>query len=86
MLIGDTIFVRRLLETDSRRGPHFPWSFEPHKGLAVCRGNEVASFLSYVKTLSIGPMPGIEPATPALQWNNNIACRDVNDVTTPTVV
>ena len=79
--------MRRLLETDYRRGPHFPWSFEPHKGLAVCsRGKEVPSSLSHVKTQSIGPMPRIEPATPALQWNNNITCRDVNDVTTPTVV
>ena len=78
--------MRRLLETDSRRGPHVQWSFEPHKGLAVCRAKEVPSFLSYVKTLSIGPMPGIEPATPALQWYKQITCRDVNDVTTPTVV
>ena len=33
------------------------WSSEP------CRAKIVPSFLSYFKTLSIGPTPGIEPAT-----------------------
>ena len=36
---------------------------EPREGLAVCRAKEAPSFLSYFKTLSIGPVPGIEPAT-----------------------
>ena len=38
-------------------------SSEPREGLAICRAKEVPSFLSYFKTLSIGPIPGIEPAT-----------------------
>ena len=42
---------------------HFTWSSEPCKGSAACREKEVLSFLSYFKTLSIGPAPGIEPAT-----------------------
>ena len=36
------------------------------EGTAISRGhpsNEVPSFLSYFKTLSIGSTPGIEPAT-----------------------
>ena len=39
------------------------WSFEPRKGLACRIAKEVPSFLSYFKTLSIGPAPGIEPVT-----------------------
>ena len=39
------------------------WSSEPHEGLAVCRAKAVPSFLSYFKTLSVGPAPGIEPPT-----------------------
>ena len=39
------------------------WSSEPREGLPVCRAKEVPSFLSYFKTLSIGPAPGIDPAT-----------------------
>ena len=45
-----------------RRDPHYTWSSEPHEGLPVCRAKEVPSFLSYFKTLSTGPAPGIEPA------------------------
>ena len=39
------------------------WSFEPSEGLAACSAKGVPSFLSYFKTLSIGPALGIEPAT-----------------------
>ena len=39
------------------RDRHFTWSSEP------CRAKVVPSFLSYFKTLSIGPTPGIEPTT-----------------------
>ena len=46
-----------------RRNRHFTWSFEPREGLAVCTAKGVPSFLSYLKTLSIGQVPGIEPAT-----------------------
>ena len=42
---------------------HFVWSFEPREGLAACSAKGVPSFLSYFKTLSIGPVLGIEPAT-----------------------
>ena len=38
-------------------------SSEPREGLATCSAKGVRSFLSYFKTLSIGPVPGIEPAT-----------------------
>ena len=41
----------------------FTCSSVPRKGLAVCRAKEVPSFLSYFKTLSIGPSQGIEPTT-----------------------
>ena len=36
---------------------------EPREGLAVYRAKETPSFLNYFKTLSIGPVPGIEQAT-----------------------
>ena len=42
---------------------HFTWSSEPSEGLAICRVKRVPSFLSYFKTPSISPVPGIEPAT-----------------------
>ena len=46
-----------------RRDRHFTWSSEPREGPAACSAKGVPSFLSYFKTLSIGPVPGIEPAT-----------------------
>ena len=58
VLIQVTLFLCLLLE----KGPHYTWSSEPHEGLPVCRAKEVPSFLSYFKTLSTGPAPGIEPA------------------------
>ena len=45
-----------------RRDRHFTWSSEPREGLAICRAKALPSFLSYFKTLSIGPTPGIKPA------------------------
>ena len=51
------------METEWRRDRHFTWSSEPREGPAACRAKAVPSFLSYFKTLSIGPAPGIEPAT-----------------------
>ena len=59
VLIGDTIFY----VSNWRRDCHFTWSSEPREGLAFCSAKEVPSFLSYFKTLSIGPAPGIEPVT-----------------------
>ena len=47
-----------------RRDRHFTctWSSERREGLAVCMAKAVPSFLIYFKTLSIGPVPRIEPA------------------------
>ena len=59
VLIGDTI----IYVCYWRRDRHFARSSEPREGLPVCRAKEVPSFLSYFKTQSIGPAPGIEPAT-----------------------
>jgi len=46
-----------------RRDCHFTWSSEPRQGVAICKAKAVPSFLTYFKTLSNGPAPGIEPAT-----------------------
>ena len=59
VLFGDTIFY----VSNWRRDRHFTWSSEPREGLACCSAKGVPSFLSCFKTLSIGPAPGIEPAT-----------------------
>ena len=59
VIIGDTIFY----VSNWTRDRHFTWSSEPREGLACCSAKEVPSFLGYFKTLSIGPAPGIEPAT-----------------------
>ena len=59
VLIGDTIFY----VSNWRRDRHFTWSSEPREGLACCSAKGVPSFLGYLRTLSIGPAPGIEPAT-----------------------
>ena len=59
VLIGDTIFYFPYWRGDR----HFTWSSESREGLAACSTKVVPSFLSYFKTLSIGPAPGIEPAT-----------------------
>ena len=50
-------------------------SSEPRQGEAVCRGKAVSSFLSFCKTMSIGPAPGIDPATScfAVKRSNNWA-------------
>ena len=36
---------------------------EPREGLTICRAKAVPSFLSHFKTLSVGPVPGIEQVT-----------------------
>ena len=46
------------------------WSSEPCKDLAICRAKEVPSFLSYFKTLSIGPLLEIKPTTSHSHWAN----------------
>ena len=78
VLIEDTIFTS---PTGDGRDRHFTWSSEPREGLAVCRAKEVPSFLSYFKTLSIGPTKGIEPATSrsafkrSTDWTNPAAVQ-----------
>ena len=46
---------------------------EAREGLAICRAKAVPSFLSHFKTLSVGPVPGIEPVTyrSAVKRSNN---------------
>ena len=51
LLIEDNIFKTAILRP------------EPSEGLAVFRLKAVPLFLSYFKTLSIGLLPGMEPAT-----------------------
>ena len=46
-----------------RRGRHFTWSSEPREGLAICTAKALPLFLSYFKTPSFGPVPGIETTT-----------------------
>ena len=43
------------------------------KGLAVCRAKAVFLILTYFKTLSIGQVPGTEPATScsAVKWSTD---------------
>ena len=59
VLIGDTIFTSPTGDGTAIS----TWSSEPREGPAVCSAKVVPSFLSYFKTLSIGPAPGIEPTT-----------------------
>ena len=46
---------------------------EAREGLTICRAKAVPSFLSHFKTLSVGPIPGIEPVTrrSAVKRSNN---------------
>jgi len=44
-------------------GPHLTWSSQQQDGLPVCRAKEVPLFLGYSKTLSISPVPGLEPSS-----------------------
>ena len=41
-----------------RMNRHFTWSSESREGLAACGAKGVPTFLSYFKTLSVGPGPG----------------------------
>ena len=58
--IEDTTFTS---PTGDGTAIFFTWSSEPSEGLAVCTAKAVPSFLSYLRTLSIGPAQEIEPAT-----------------------
>ena len=46
-----------------RQGRHFTRPSEPREGPVICSAKGMPSFLSYFKTLSVGPVLGIEPAT-----------------------
>ena len=76
VLIGEIIIFNVFLW---RRDRHFTWSSEPREGLATCSAKGIPSFLSYFKTLSIGPAPGIKPATSrsavkrSTNWANHAA-------------
>ena len=59
VLIGDFIFY----VSNWRRDQHFTWSSEPRDGLVAYTAKEVPSFLSYFKTQSVDPAPGIESMT-----------------------
>ena len=56
--IGDTIFTFRTGD-----GTAISCSSEPREGQAIYRVKAVPSFLSHFKTICVGPIPGIEPAT-----------------------
>ena len=59
-----------------RRDRYFTWSSEPREGLAIGRAKGVPSFLCHLKTLSVGLVPGIKPATyrsavkRSINWDN----------------
>ena len=55
VLIGGTF----LDVSNWTRDRHFTWSYEPREGPAACSAKGVSSFLSYFKTLTIVPTPGI---------------------------
>ena len=62
IIIIENTFLRLLLE----KRP--PFSMVVGATLAVCRAKAApSSFLSYFKTLSIGPVPGIKPMTSAVK-------------------
>ena len=62
--IGDTIYF---YVSYWRRDRYFTWSSESREGLVICRAKAVPSFLSHFKSLSVVPVPGIEPATSLFQ-------------------
>ena len=54
-----------------RQDRHCTWSSEPREGLPVYRAKEYLYFM----TLSIGPAPGIEPATSPVLCRLSLSCR-----------
>ena len=75
ILFGKTFFAQCTIGRNTMyvsnwgRNRHFtwPWPSEPLEGLAACGAKGVPSFLSYFKTLSIGPAPReSNPRPPAL--------------------
>ena len=66
VLTGDTIFYVYYWRQDR----HVTWSSEPREGLASCSScsaKGLPSFLSYFKTLSVGPAPESNPRPLALK-------------------
>ena len=55
-----TLFLLFLLETGP---PFYVVVLATRRSRAICSAKGVPTFPSYFKTLSIGPVPGIEPAT-----------------------
>ena len=67
-LLIENTFLRLLIETTPppppTHTPVFEWPFEPHESLFCLKSKDCAFFLNYLKTtMSIGPVPGIKPAT-----------------------
>ena len=69
-LLIENTFLRLLIETipphthTHTPTPVFEWPFEPHESLFCLKSKDYAFFLNYLKTtMSIGPVPGIKPAT-----------------------
>ena len=59
-----------------RRDRHFTWLSEPHEGPAACIAKTVVpSFLSYFKTLSIGPTLEIAVFSHFGGWGKFISTR-----------
>ena len=69
-VIGTQLLLEKTFFTCSDRDdpppptPVFEWPFEPHESLLCLQSKDCAFFLRYLKTtMSIGPLPGIKPAT-----------------------
>ena len=79
-VLGDTMFM---YVSYWRRDRYFTCalSCKPCECLSACSAKKVPSFLSYFKTLSIGPVPGIEPVTFCFavtcssNWANTVAVK-----------
>ena len=69
LYLSVNVFSTKILIEGAIFTSHWRWnrnftlSFEPREGPAIWRAKDIPSFLSYLKTLSIGPTLGIEPAT-----------------------
>ena len=78
LYLGVNVFSTKVLIL--RRDRHFTWSSVLREGLTA---KAVPSFLSYFKTLSIGPAPGIETASSrwtvkhSIDWTNPVAVFSV---------
>ena len=71
VLIEDIIFTSPTGDNTT----FYWWSSDPRESLAACRAKGLPSFLSYSKTQSIDPAPGIEPATSRYAVKRSSCCR-----------